>query len=317
MRKYITMILVVLIAVVLIILIKDEFSWNLLRNANYGMPALVEKGYVDNLYIGSSMFRQGIDIMVLEENGEENYVLAYNGNQPVLEYFQLKNIVNSGVRIQNLYVDLYVYSAWAEPKISDEKMLMEYGLRDTWNQWKLFLKDDYKENVKLFWQMFVTGNNELLLTWPLSSKAIDSIFYKGGSVNKPVATSEVELNNMDVPQIAGEMDSVQIEYLDKLIKLAKSNNINIVFIETPKYCNMANHEAYIEAVKKYIDYLDNEGVDYILCDTTWRRTGEGDRVRHYAFENDKSAYYVDNGHLSYEGRVEFTRKLYASFGGNS
>ena len=80
MKRYIKWLLSIWVLCFIIILIKNEYSYKLLENANYGMPALIEKGKVKNLYIGSSMFRQGIDIMTLEENGEDNYVLAYNGN---------------------------------------------------------------------------------------------------------------------------------------------------------------------------------------------------------------------------------------------
>lgn len=74
-----------------------------------------------------------------------------------------------------------------------------------------------------------------------------------------------------------------------------------------KYYNMANDPGYINAMEQYIDFLDSEGVEYILCDTTWRLTGEkGD---YYLYDNAESAYYVDNGHLSYEGRLEFTKKI--------
>ena len=108
MKRYIKWLLSIWVLCFIIILIKNEYSYKLLENANYGMPALIEKGKVKNLYIGSSMFRQGIDIMTLEENGEDNYVLAYNGNQPVLEYYQLRNLIENNVQIENLYVDMYL-----------------------------------------------------------------------------------------------------------------------------------------------------------------------------------------------------------------
>lgn len=177
MKKYIKCIVNVFIIGIIILIIKNEFSPMLLLSANYGMPALIKTGEVDNLYIGSSMFRQGIDIMVLDENGERNYILAYNGNQPVLEYYQLKNLLDNNLKIENLYVDMYVYSAWAQPKISDEKMLMEFGIKDKWSLYKLISNG---ENAKTFWQMFVTGNNELLATWIFSNKIIDGNFSRGG-----------------------------------------------------------------------------------------------------------------------------------------
>lgn len=309
MKRYIKWLLSILVLCSIIILIKNEYSYKLLENANYGMPALIEKGKVNNLYIGSSMFRQGIDIMTLEENEEDNYVLAYNGNQPVLEYFQLRNLVENSVQIENLYVDMYVYSAWAPPKISDEKMLMEFGLREKWNLFYLISNGTNSENIKTFWQMFVSGNNELLATWGISNKVINNIFYRGGSTNRPVASEKEKLDVLAIPQIDKTVNLVQLEYLKKLIQLAKDNKINIIFIESPKYDRMANNQEYICAMKQYINYLNEESIEYVLCDLTWNLTGQNAEVEKYLFDNSKSDYFVDNGHLSYLGRKEFTKQL--------
>lgn len=309
MKWYIKWLLSILILGFVIILVKNEYSYKLLEDANYGMPALIEKGKISNLYIGSSMFRQGIDIMTLEENGEDNYVLAYNGNQPVLEYYQLNNLLENNVKIENLYVDMYVYSAWAQPKISDEKMLMEFGLKDKLNLFYLISNGTFRENIITFWQMFVSGNNELLATWGISNGVINSIFDKGGSTSRPEASEKEKLDALTIPQIDNAINVVQLEYLRKLINITKKNNINIIFIESPKYDRMSNNQDYISAMKQYIYYLNEENIDYVLCDLTWNLTGQNAEVKRYLFDNSKSDYFVDNGHLSYLGRKEFTKQL--------
>lgn len=309
MKKYIKYLFGVLILVVFIVLVKNEFSAKLLKNANYGMPALIELGDVDNLYLGSSMFRQGIDIMTLEENEHSNYILSYNGNQPVLEYYQLQNLLNNNVHIKNLYVDLYAYSAWAQPKISDEKMLMEFGIKNKIKLWNLTANGTYIENAKAFWQMFVTGNNEILTTWFFSSKIIDRMFYKGGNMNKPKSSGKDKLESLNVPKIEGNMNSIQKEYSHKIINLARENGINVIYIESPKYSRMAYDEGYISAMKQYIEFLKEEDVKYVLCDSTWKLTEQNEDVIRYYYDNSNSEYFVDNGHLSYEGRVEFTKQL--------
>ena len=76
-----------LIVIVAIILLKNQYSSLLLQNASYGMPALIKRQNVENLFLGSSMFRQGIDILELNAAfPDKNYILAYNGNQPATEY---------------------------------------------------------------------------------------------------------------------------------------------------------------------------------------------------------------------------------------
>lgn len=309
MKRYIKLLFSILVIIFIILLIKNEYSYKLLEHANYGMPALIEKGKINNLYIGSSMFRQGIDIMTLDENGEDNYVLSYNGNQPVLEYCQLNNLIENNVQIENLYVDMYVYSAWAQPKISDEKMLMEFGLKDKLNLYYLIANGTNSENIKIFWQMFVSGNNELLATWGISNRVINNIFDKGGSTNRPLASEKEKLDALTIPHIGKTINIVQLEYLRRLINLARQNNINIIFIESPKYDKMANDQEYISAMKQYIDYLNEEHIEYILCDLTWNLTEQNAEVGKYLFDNSNSDYFVDNGHLSYIGRKEFTKQL--------
>lgn len=309
MKKFIKYLLSVIVLCTLIILIKSEFSLILLKHANYGMPVLIEQGTVDNLFIGSSMFRQGIDIDYLEENKETNYVLSYNGNQPILEYYQLKYLIDHDVSIRNLYVDMYAYAAWSETKVSDEKLFMEIGIEEKWKLWKILSKGKLAADMKTFWELFVTSNNEIIATWPVSGRIVNSLFYKGGSTSKPVASSESVLNSMSVPAIKGEMNNTQRTHLIKLINLAKENGINIVFIESPKYCNMAENESYICAMRQYMNLLDEESVEYILCESTWNLTGANDNIMKYPYNNKNVNYYVDNGHLSYEGRIEFTKQI--------
>ena len=46
-----------------------------------------------------------------------------------------------------------------------------------------------------------------------------------------------------------------------------------------------------------------------MCDLTWNLTEQNEDVKKYLFDNSKSEYFVDNGHLSYLGRKEFTEQL--------
>lgn len=61
------------------------------------MQAVLRKGETENLFIGSSMFRQGLDIDVLEERLEgSSYILSYNGNQPALMAMELQYLLEQG-----------------------------------------------------------------------------------------------------------------------------------------------------------------------------------------------------------------------------
>lgn len=128
-------------------------------------------------------------------------------------------------------------------------------------------------------------------------------------MNQPSASDKDKLEAMIVPQIDGNMNPIQEEYSLKIIKLAKENGINLMYVETPKYYNMANDQSYISAMKQYINFLEKEDVKYILNVSTWDLTGRDENVRKYTYDNSKSEYFVDYGHLSYAGRLEFTKQI--------
>ena len=103
------------LAALLLIGLKNEYA-RLLPVSSYGMQAAIRKGKVSHLFIGSSMFRQGLSIDVLEEELEGNvYILSYNGNQPAFMAMELAYMLEEGLEIENLYVDLYPYTAAALP----------------------------------------------------------------------------------------------------------------------------------------------------------------------------------------------------------
>ena len=304
------MLMLTFLALIVILYVRNQYSSVLLTNSTYGMPALIKQGHIENLYIGSSMFRQGIDIMALEEkNPGSNYILAYNGNQPVLEYYELKKLIDNGVIIDNLYVDMYVYSAWAEPKISDEKLLFELNNAEKWNLWNLCQADDSTPNLESLWRMFITSNNELLLTWPISNVAVNSQFYRGGSLNQATNSNADILNASAIQQIGQNMNMLQEDSLNKLIDLAQANQINIVFVETPKYQSVEKDSSYIEAMQIYVTLLEEKNVSYLISDMLSEYIPPSKNGTYYTFEHNKSLNYSDTLHMSNDGKKIFTKLL--------
>ena len=86
------------VLVVLLLIVKAEYASLIYRESTCGMPALVAKGSIENLYLGSSMFRQGLDIESIENHQGDSYILAYNGNQPVSELIELEYLISNNVK---------------------------------------------------------------------------------------------------------------------------------------------------------------------------------------------------------------------------
>lgn len=313
MRKIISSIIITIITCLLIIFIKNEYSYLLLKNASYGIPALIHQKEVENLYLGSSMFRQGLDINTLEtSNSSSHYILAYNGNQPALEYYQLKYLLEQNLQIEHLYLDMYVYSAWEEPKISDEKLFLEINLTEKWKLWKL-IKNQQFNRFNAFWRMFVSSNNELLLTWPINSLLINKQFHNGGTLTITNGASDESLKSFMVPSIVGSMNQTQKYYLKEIIKLAREYSINLTFIETPKYEKVALDTSYLQAMSSYIQFAEEEHIPYIISNSTQSYITNTSTLlcTCYSFDIYESDNFMDAIHLSARGRIAFSKKLFS------
>lgn len=297
---------------VALVAIKTEYSGMLLQNATYGMPALIQKGKVDNLFIGSSMFRQGLDIDTLCENvGVDTYILAYNGNQPVLEYIELKYLLDNGVKIENLYIDMYVYSAVADPDVSDEKLFMEVGAKEKWELWKQTKKNTISTDTEALWRIFVNGNNELILTWPFTGPLIDKQFKQGGTLTRTGGATKEQLEEWIEPDIT-KLNEEQISAIEAIIELAQQNDIRVVFLETPKYEKIAKSENYLQLMKEYYEIICDENVDIVLCDATAAGIKTVANCMIYQFDNMLEEYFMDAIHLSSKGRSEYSKLLKGS-----
>lgn len=301
-----------LLIMVIVVIVKNQYAELLLKDASYGMLALIGRQSIENLFLGSSMFRQGLDIDELNDTmAEDNYILAYNGNQPVTEYWELKNLLDHNVKIQNLYVDMYVYSAWEEPEISDEKLLLEMNISQKWALFRTIFPHLTLTSIQYFWELFIQSNNELLLTWPLNSTILNRQFRDGGSLIEAEPAKKEELDSYSAPEIEKEMNVTQQLYLNRIIALAGENDIHLIFVETPKYIVVADDAQYLNAMKQYCLFLEEKDVDCILSENTYNQINANGKegISTYSFDHDISEFFSDALHLSILGKRQFTRNL--------
>lgn len=288
-RKFIIAVLYLALIIALIV-VKAEYSHLLMKDCNYGMEALIQKGEVEHLFVGSSTFRQGLDINVLEENlGDGCYILAYNGNQPCTEYLQIKKLLDNGVKIENLYIDMYAFTFCREPGLDDEKLLMELNIKEKWELYKLLPN----KSISLFWQVFVSSNNEQLLTWPVNKPIINTMFRKGGTLLRSEGMSEEAYDSINPIGANKIQDDTQVDAVKGIIELCNNNNINLLFIETPKAEKIIISDVYVQIMRNYVELLSVNNTEMVLYDYE------------YLEYND----FTDGLHLSTLGRRRFTESL--------
>ena len=191
------MVAAVLLSATLIILLKNQYG-SVFAGNTYGMPAAIKMGEIDHLFIGSSMFRQGMDIDVLEQKLDGSvYILSYNGNQPVFMAEELEYMLEHGVKIENLYIDFYAFTLTAVPWISDTKMFLDTDLAFKKEAWDIMAAHN---DVKFsdFYEMFVTANNEQILMFPVNHAIVSSQFRNGGSLMSPAGQTKEHLDSLDL-----------------------------------------------------------------------------------------------------------------------
>ena len=293
-KKRILCVILYIFVLFSILLIKNQYSSLLLKHSNYGMEALISKGKIDYLFVGSSTFRQGLDIEVLEkELDNDSYILTYNGNQPCTEYIEIKKLIENDVSINNLFIDMYPITLCREPGLDDEKLLMELSIKEKCELYDLLSS----KTPDVFWRTFISSNNEQIITWPVNKYLVDTQFKKGGTLVHNNGMSEEAYNSLPLYDFNGTINSVQLDSLIGIIDLCHSNGINLIFVETPKTDSIVMSAGYNDIMEQYERFLNEKNVSVV------RYTGDGMQYSDFA----------DEIHLSFEGRVKFTKKLIESY----
>ncbi len=297
MKKMLGIISAVLLSVALLVVLKNQYG-SIFAGNTYGIPAAVKQEKIDHLFIGSSMFRQGLDIDALEENLEGNvYILSYNGNQPVFMAKELEYVLKQGLQIENLYIDFYAYTLTAVPWISDTKMFLDTDLAFKADAWKLMAEhNDVTFND--FYEMFVTANNEQILMFPINNAIVSSQFRNGGSLMAPAGQTKEHLDTLDLG-VREELFDSQLAGYERIVELAKEYDIELLFIETPKYEKLlkdTREGSYMELLTAMTDWAEKENAPYLLAES-------------FAFDHADGANFQDLIHLSGAGRKTYCKML--------
>lgn len=290
-------------AAFLLVVLKNEYA-RLLPVSTYGMQAAIERGETENLFIGSSMFRQGLSIDVLEEElPGSSYILSYNGNQPALMAMELAYMLEEGLEVKNLYIDLYPYTAAADPWISDTKILLDTDLDFKIQAWRL-MAENSGASFSDFFEFFVTANNEQLLTYPINNVLVSSQFRNGGTLLQQEGSTREELYALGMLGSRDGLHEAQMEGYRKIAALAEEYGLNLYFLETPKYERMYADPDYmelyqlcLEEVQKLKAEWNGSGSFEVLC------------AEDLDFDSSDAGNFQDLIHLSSAGRTEYTRLL--------
>lgn len=290
MKKLVATIGAVIFAVALLVVLKNQYG-SVFAGNTYGIPAAIKMNEIEHLFIGSSMFRQGMDIDVLEEQLDGNvFILSYNGNQPVFMAEELEYLLEQGVKIENVYIDFYAYTLTAVPWISDTKMFLDTDLNFKKEAWELMsAHNDVSFND--FYEMFVTANNEQIFMFPVNNAVVSSQFRNGGSLMAPAGQSKEYLDTLDLG-VRERLFESQLAGYEKILQICKTHEIRLTFIETPKYEKLltdTREGCYSELLQEMVSWAESHGANYLLAEEV-------------GFDHAEPGNFQDLIHLSGEGR---------------
>lgn len=296
-----------LVVVSLFVIGKYQFFNIAMAHSNYGMRAICNEKEISSLYIGSSMFRQGINVAEIESSA---YLLSNNGNQPVAEELCLKYMLEKGANIKRLIVDMYPYSAADNPSISDSRTFQDGDMKFTFGVYDAL--SDSKDFSYLL-KMLLNGNNEVFVTWAVTHGKVDSRYYRGSSTASRDGLTNEKLDAVELKfEGRDTLQPLQMDALDRIIQLCEQKDIDVVFVETPKYYRVHTDVAYNSMMKDYYEFLKERDVKTILCDKTLENLclgSEHHKYVAYSFDNNDASNFSDLIHMSSKGRDEFSKQL--------
>ncbi len=296
MKKTIITITTAFLIVFAVVMLKNCCSYMLPNNA-FGIRYIIGEGKADYLFVGSSSFRKGIDMMALEkELGENTYALTYNGNQPMNVYVELKQMLEAGTEIGTLIYELEPGMVDRGADLSDKRLLWDIDMKSKHEIWQ-YLKDRDDADFFMFYDYYVSSNMDYLITYPISYPMIAKRYYKGGNNGSDISAAKTkeELDKLPIKEDPG-IDELQRESLKKIISLCESNGIKLIFLEPPKYIRMYSDKNFSDKINELVTFLRDEGGTVIM--------GED-----MGFDNTNPDYYADLSHMSGEGMAVFTDKV--------
>lgn len=293
MKKYVKAIAVGLLTALCFLSVKNFIAYKF-PNSSSGMQAAIRQERIEHLFIGSSLFRQGIDIYTAEEMLEGNcFVLSYNGNQPVQMLEELNMLLRNDVKIDNLYMDLYVYSSALRPAISDTKLIWDLDFRGKCKVYQDMVT--YSEaGFTEFTDVFISANNEYMLLYPVFNTVMKKEFYKGGNIRETSGSTSEILDHLVSPGERVGIDSTQKQALHKIIRICEEEDINLCFAEVPKYYTLDEANYYIRLRAELEEVVSEKRII---------------KASDLLFDNRNPSYYQDLFHLSAEGRRTYTKLL--------
>lgn len=224
---------------------------------------------IDALFFNKKIMFPKVNIVVMGDSNARNAIndsilkksinISQGGESYLFVYVKLKKILNDGNKIDTLLLTFAPHNIVNNNRIKKEGAL-KYRMSG-------FYKEiGWREHIQLF---KMQPKNYIKSWMPVGGNILNSLLNSDADKKNPhvygryspvfTKNPDHDINTTENP----ELTSVEIEYLDKVIDLAKKNNIHLILLCTPKNYSKLNYEKYREVFYNYynknlhtIDFLD-------------------------------------------------------------
>lgn len=293
------------VAIIFVIVILNLNNWcqgtKILSGIGYTLLKTREiKNYsnIDALFLGSSTVYRGIDTRIFDQHNIKAFNLGTSGQSPYNSYYLLKDHIST-VRPKCVVVDLYWPLAAKEGTEPTIDIVSNHEL--TYNMFEMAFRS---HNMLTIRNVIAVALNRLykpLNTVQVEKNSNDN-YIKGGFV----ATTKIDYKKKSYlfANFASKITlplKMQLESIDKIIALCKSNNTKLIFILVPVSRMFKNN------IKNYNDYTNIISAIAQKNNISFIDYNEQDQLD--LTDND----YSDINHLNFEGAAKFTKRLFNDY----
>lgn len=287
-------------AVLLCLVTVKFFTEHKFTSSSSGFEAALSQPSLDLLLIGSSHTRKSYDMQILErETGDPSlFLVSYDGLDMISMSQMLDYMASKPGRCpRHVVVEAYGamlgrgfdlqdprYFAEAPPSMKLE-ILRSYAAG---RPYPLAFLDAF--------DLIVNRGNDEIAAYPLYAWAQRVDSYKGGraAFNFPGMTAE-QFHELKASYYATTPNPDQVAALTRIMDLAASQHIALIFIDTPMPAPVSSDPVIASFRKYFKDAVTARGFPYL----------DGNQ----GFPVDDPSLFTDSNHLSSKGREEFTARV--------
>jgi hypothetical protein len=266
-----------------------------------GIRGLLGEQKIDNVFIGSSLSRQGYDMDLFQKKtGTTAYLVAYNGMSPFLMEPLLRFLSGyERLRIKTFVLEIRVPGVLAAPSLEDTRLFCESPVVLKNRLFQLFVNDIPGFGWQQMYELVVLSGNEKILTFPVSNYFIERASYRGGYAGKETGSlGPEEFRNLRNPMSGSQAmrpNPRQLASLEAILRFAKEKGLDVIFV-APPLPKPIEEDAVLKLNKQHLGSLLRErGFAYL--DGAER------------FDTANHLYFADSAHLSTAGRRVFTEQV--------